>query len=151
MSKGKDLEPDTYIWLMDPDPVPGGPKTCGSWGSVSGSGFRTLNVSYLKTSIRTWWSTEILTTLASEKPRHTADSSLVGRNSSPRVKKLVIRYGTVHNVLCRKKAHQFISVLRIRDVYPGSRILIFTHPGSRIQKQVEKRGVKKKFLSNIFL
>jgi hypothetical protein len=24
------------------------------------------------------------------------------------------------------------SVLRIRDVYPGSRILIFTHPGSRI-------------------
>jgi hypothetical protein len=23
-------------------------------------------------------------------------------------------------------------VLRIRDVYPGSRILIFTHPGSRI-------------------
>ncbi len=48
-------------------------------------------------------------------------------------------------------------MLRIRDVYPGSRILIFTHPGSRIsdpgsqiQKQVEKRGVKKKFLSNIF-
>jgi hypothetical protein len=25
-----------------------------------------------------------------------------------------------------------ISVLRIQDVYPGSRILIFTHPGSRI-------------------
>jgi hypothetical protein len=23
-------------------------------------------------------------------------------------------------------------VLRIRDVYPGSRVLIFTHPGSRI-------------------
>jgi hypothetical protein len=36
-------------------------------------------------------------------------------------------------------------VLRIRDVYPGSRILIFTHPGSRIQKQQQKRGVKKKF------
>ncbi len=36
---------------------------------------------------------------------------------------------------------------------PGclSRILIFTHPGSRIQKQEEKRGVKKIFLSNIFL
>ena len=31
------------------------------------------------------------------------------------------------------------SVLRIRDVYPGSRILIFTHPGSRIQRQVEFR------------
>jgi hypothetical protein len=26
-------------------------------------------------------------------------------------------------------------VWRIRDVYPGSRILIFTHSGSRIQKQ----------------
>jgi hypothetical protein len=37
-------------------------------------------------------------------------------------------------------------VLRIRDVYPGSRILIFTHPGSRIQKQQQKRGVKKKFV-----
>ncbi len=36
-----------------------------------------------------------------------------------------------------------LSVLRIWDVYPGSRILIFTHPGSRIQKQQQKRGVKK--------
>ncbi len=50
------------------------------------------------------------------------------------------------------------AVLRIRDVYPGSRILIFTHPGSRIsdpgsriwdpgsriQKQQQKREVKKK-------
>ncbi len=36
-------------------------------------------------------------------------------------------------------------VLRIREVYPGSRILIFTHPGSRIQKQQQKRGVKKLF------
>jgi hypothetical protein len=42
------------------------------------------------------------------------------------------------------------SVLGIRDVYPGSRILIFTHPGSRIpdlgsriQKQQQKREVKK--------
>jgi hypothetical protein len=34
-------------------------------------------------------------------------------------------------------------VLRILDVYPGSRILIFTHPGSRIQKQLQKKGVKK--------
>jgi hypothetical protein len=40
-------------------------------------------------------------------------------------------------------------VLRIRDVYPGFRILIFTHPGSRIsdpgfriRKQQQKRGVK---------
>ncbi len=33
MRKGKDPEPDPYLWLMDPDPV--GPKTCGS--CVSGS------------------------------------------------------------------------------------------------------------------
>jgi hypothetical protein len=36
-----------------------------------------------------------------------------------------------------------ISVLRIRDVYPGSRILIFVHPGFRIQKQQQRRGLKK--------
>jgi hypothetical protein len=40
-----------------------------------------------------------------------------------------------------------LPVLRIRDVYPGSRILIFTHPGSRIQKQQQKRGMKKNLLS----
>ncbi len=38
-------------------------------------------------------------------------------------------------------------MLRIRDVYPGSRILIFTHPGSRISdpgsKNSNKREVKK--------
>jgi hypothetical protein len=50
-----------------------------------------------------------------------------------------------------------LAVLRIRDVYPGSRILIFTHSGSRIpdlgsriQKQQQKRGVKKNLLLNIF-
>jgi hypothetical protein len=50
----------------------------------------------------------------------------------------------------RPLAECFLPVLRIRDVYPGSRILIFTHPGSRIsdpgsriQKQRQKRGVKK--------
>jgi hypothetical protein len=48
-------------------------------------------------------------------------------------------------------------VLRIRNVYPGSPILIFTHPGSRIldlgsriQKQQQKRGVKKISCSNKF-
>jgi hypothetical protein len=37
-------------------------------------------------------------------------------------------------------------VLRIRDVYPGSRILIFTHPGSRIpdpKTATKERGGKK--------
>jgi hypothetical protein len=38
------------------------------------------------------------------------------------------------------------AVWRIRDVYPRSRILICTHPGSRIQKQQGKSGVKKKFV-----
>ncbi len=38
MRKGKDPDPvsDPYLWLMDPDTDPGGPKTCGS-GSGSGS------------------------------------------------------------------------------------------------------------------
>jgi hypothetical protein len=46
-----------------------------------------------------------------------------------------------------------LSVLQIRDVYPGSRILILTIPdlGSRIQKQQQKRGMKKKFWSDLFL
>jgi hypothetical protein len=42
------------------------------------------------------------------------------------------------------------AVWRIRDVYPGSRILIFSHPGSRIQKQQQKTGVKKNFSQTIF-
>ncbi len=48
-------------------------------------------------------------------------------------------------------------MLRIRDVYPGSRILIFTHPGSRIsdpgsriQKQQQKTGVKIFFCQTVF-
>jgi hypothetical protein len=46
-----------------------------------------------------------------------------------------------------------VPVLRFRDVYPGSRILIFTHPGSRIpdlgsripdpKTATEERGEKK--------
>ncbi len=43
-----------------------------------------------------------------------------------------------------------VLVLRIRDVYPGSRILIFTHPGSRIQNQQVKRGVKFHKIENYF-
>ncbi len=41
-------------------------------------------------------------------------------------------------------------MLRIRDVYPGSRILIFTHPGSRIHEQQQKRGVKKNCCHTFF-
>jgi hypothetical protein len=43
----------------------------------------------------------------------------------------------------------FLSVFRIRDVYPGSRILIFTHPGTRIpdpKTGTKERGEKKLFL-----
>jgi hypothetical protein len=43
------------------------------------------------------------------------------------------------------------AVLRIRDVYPGSRILIFTHPGSQIPdpgyKTATKERGEKKMLS----
>jgi hypothetical protein len=42
-------------------------------------------------------------------------------------------------------------VLRIRDVYPGSRILNFTHPGSRIQKQTTKERGKKFFCHTFFV
>jgi hypothetical protein len=54
----------------------------------------------------------------------------------------------------------FPPVLRIRDVYPGSRILIFTHPGSRISdpgsrisdpKTATKERGEKNFFSNLFL
>jgi hypothetical protein len=44
---------------------------------------------------------------------------------------------------------RIVSVLRIRDVYPGSRILIFTHPGSRIsdpKTATKERGEKKYFV-----
>jgi hypothetical protein len=42
----------------------------------------------------------------------------------------------------------FVAVWRIRDVYPGSRILIFTHPGSRIPdpKTATKERVEKKLV-----
>ncbi len=32
MRKGKDPEPDPDLWIMNPDPDLGGPKTCGSCG-----------------------------------------------------------------------------------------------------------------------
>ncbi len=46
----------------------------------------------------------------------------------------------------------YFSVLRIRDVYPGCRILIFTDPGSRISdpKQQQKREVKNNLLSYLY-
>ncbi len=47
-----------------------------------------------------------------------------------------------YNYRYRIPGPQVVSVLRIRDVYPGSRILIFTHPGSRIQKKQQERGEK---------
>ncbi len=33
-------------------------------------------------------------------------------------------------------------MLRIREFYPGSRILTLIHPGSRIQQQQQNRGKK---------
>jgi hypothetical protein len=45
------------------------------------------------------------------------------------------------------------AVLRIRDVYPGSRTLIFTHPGSRIPdpKTATKERGEKKISGHTFL
>ncbi len=42
-------------------------------------------------------------------------------------------------------------MLRIRDVYPGSRILKRIHPGSRIQKTATKEKGGKKFVNVSFL
>ena len=47
--------------------------------------------------------------------------------------------GTLPKELLR----QLTPVLRIRDFYPRSRILIFSHPGSWIQNSNKKRGEKK--------
>jgi hypothetical protein len=47
----------------------------------------------------------------------------------------------------------FLSVLRIRDVYPGSRILIFTHSGSRIpdpKTVTNEKGEKKLVVKPFF-
>ncbi len=41
------------------------------------------------------------------------------------------------------------TVLRIRDVYPGSRILILTHPGSKNSNK--RQGWKKKFFNPFFV
>jgi hypothetical protein len=60
---------------------------------------------------------------------------------------------TVPYCICLQRRFRYSqccgSGMFIRDVYPGSRILIFTHPGSRIsdpgswiQKQQQRRGVK---------
>jgi hypothetical protein len=48
----------------------------------------------------------------------------------------------------------FHPVWRIRDVYPGSRILIFTHPGSRIpdpKTATKERGEKKIVVITFFV
>ncbi len=45
--------------------------------------------------------------------------------------------------LPKELSRQLIPVLRIRDVYPRSRILIFSHPGSWIQNSNKREGWKK--------
>jgi hypothetical protein len=44
--------------------------------------------------------------------------------------------------LPKELSRQLIPVLRIRDVYPRSRILIFSHPGSWIQNSNKREGEK---------
>ncbi len=45
--------------------------------------------------------------------------------------------------LPKELSRQLIAVLRIRDFYPRSQILIFSHPGSWIQNSTKERGEKK--------
>jgi hypothetical protein len=52
--------------------------------------------------------------------------------------------------LPKELSRQLIPMLRIRDVYPRSRILIFSHPGSWIQNSTKERG-EKKFVVITFL
>jgi hypothetical protein len=50
-----------------------------------------------------------------------------------------------HTLPKKKPTVLFLAVWRIRDVHPGSRILIFTHPGSRIpdpKTAIKERGEK---------
>ncbi len=65
---------------------------------------------------------------------HTAE-----RHAFPRKSKLSANYPakvSVYHGMSKshflKAYHYFHTVLRIRDVYPGSRIWVFSHPGSRI-------------------
>jgi hypothetical protein len=44
--------------------------------------------------------------------------------------------------LPKELSRQLIPVLRIQDVYPRSRILIFSHRGSWIQNSTKERGEK---------
>ncbi len=55
----------------------------------------------------------------------------------------VYRYGTIG-------MHLSMVTLNVADPGCLSRILIFDHPGSRIQKQQQKRGVKKICCSTFF-
>jgi hypothetical protein len=55
--------------------------------------------------------------------------------------------GTLPNELSR----QLIPVLRIRDVYLRSRILIFRHPGSWIQNSTKERAEKKFVVITFFV
>ena len=45
--------------------------------------------------------------------------------------------------LPKELSRHLIPMLRIRDFYPRSRILIFSHPGSWIQNSTKERGEKK--------
>jgi hypothetical protein len=57
-----------------------------------------------------------------------------------------------HSARARRgaKTKKYCTVTSVADPGCLSRILIFTHPGSRIQKQQQKRGVKKNLLSLTF-
>jgi hypothetical protein len=61
-------------------------------------------------------------------------------------------YKKIHKIpYFRQTCAYSLAVLRIRDVYPGSRILIFTHPGSRISDPGSKNSNKIEVKKNFFV
>ncbi len=123
------MDPDPYLWLMDTNADPGGPKIYRSYGSGSGSGCRSGSTTLAKKELKgpgpdpragdkSWWSHE---------PARTPPQG----------------WGS-------DQSWNQQAMLRIQDVYPGSWFLPIPDPrsripdlGSRIQKQQQKRGWKK--------
>jgi hypothetical protein len=77
--------------------------------------------------------------------RSTAENGGLGPEQT-----LIVHRAWMHSVsqagTLPKELSRQLPMLRIRDVYPRSRILIFSHPGSRIQKTATKERGEKKFV-----
>jgi hypothetical protein len=136
---------------MDPDPNPGGPKTCGP---------ATLLPSlYLLPTGRVGGKNGLT---VSDNPANTWHQPTDERNLENDFLKIVDAYKAdkmkleLIMVIFAEKVCGILPILWIRTTSvadPGclSRILIFTHPGSRIQKPQLKGGLKKMFVKPFFV